>query len=190
MPISQSVRPTATVQALCTEGTLARGISRQKKQRERAATSRRRRNRHEQTQLQQHRQPVSVFLQSAADDRQTSRWKRPSTPAPHDTGPLPGPWTSHHPRLSAAAAAAAAAHLHARPRPTRPCAQPQPDGDGAHRPTLAHEEPTHHLPVCPLLMLLHLCTPALPTRLCAQLQPDGEIVDTSPSLHQSTRCRR
>ena len=141
MPISQSVRPTATVQVMCTEGTLAWESKPDKG----------RNSSHEQTQKKQTRantatatqtasdclsvtlsvcHSVSVFLQSAADDR--SRWKRPSTPAPHNTGTLPGLWTSHHPRLYAAAAAA---HLHARPRPTRPCAQPQPDGDGPTTPT-------------------------------------------------------
>ena len=61
MPISQSVRPTATVQVMCTEGTLARE-SKPDEVEEIAATSRRRRNRHEQTQLQQHRQPLTACL--------------------------------------------------------------------------------------------------------------------------------
>jgi hypothetical protein len=63
MPISQSVRPTATVQVMCTEGTLARESKPDEVEEEEiAATSRRRRNRHEQTQLQQHRQPLTACL--------------------------------------------------------------------------------------------------------------------------------
>ena len=62
MPISQSVRPTATVQVMCTEGTLARESKPDEVEEEIAATSRRRRNRHEQTQLQQHRQPLTACL--------------------------------------------------------------------------------------------------------------------------------
>ena len=143
MPISQSVRPTATVQVMCTEGTLARE-SKPDEVEEIAATSRRRRNRHEQTQLQQHRQPltaclslcqwVTLSVSSSSPQPMTARPRGgrsvlPPGPARHGDSARALDVARHHPRLSAAAAAA---HLHARPRPTRPCAQPQPDGDGVH----------------------------------------------------------
>ena len=69
---------------------------------------------------------VSVFLQSAADDRETSRWKRPST----------------------------------RPRTTRGLCQ------GSGRRTI---------PVCPLLQLLHTCTPG-PARRALVHSPSPTVM--------------